>query len=157
MLNHSPQRKETLFRKLEGRNRKEKYLRKITSLIDGDINPINFVSLEYSDFIANAIVKKNKKATKINVSSFYEIIDFFKEKLSKNEFYILMDCDWKYCGMYKANAGSAYNRSYDFIGLGVDDIELLVADMSFCIHIEYYHDSVTDTYQLTCELITYQK
>jgi len=57
--------------------------------------------------------------------------------------------------MYKVEVGSNFNVSYDFIGLGVDDIDVLAADMSFGIHIEYYHDSVIDEHELICEFVTY--
>jgi len=152
---NSTQRKEILFRRLEGKRRKEKFLKKIESLLEDEIKLGNFFSLEKSDCIANAIATKTKKTTALKFPSFHKLIAHFRKELIGNEFYILIDLDWKYCGIYKAEIKSTYKTSYDFIELGVDDIEIIATDLSFGIHIEYYHDSVIDTYKLMCELIDF--
>jgi len=132
---------------------KENYFRKISSLIEGDIVVDNFIELECSDSIISTIYGKINSEKSVRFNTFEEIINRLKDGLLKKDCYILIDRDWRYCGIYKVERNFTCKKAYDFIGLKTDDIKIIAIDLSLGIHIEYCHDSVTDAYRLSCKLL----
>lgn len=138
-----------LYRKAQANVCKSDYFNKIQSFTDGTVDEGNFLSLEETDDVINALKKKEiLSKTKIEIDSYQQLFEFIKGKVAGLPSYLLIDEEWKFCGMYKIN--NEFSSDYDFDKLKSDEIRVIPYDLSFQIQIDY------DYNEIECEYIVYK-
>lgn len=138
-----------LYRKAQANVCKSDYFNKIQSFTDGTVDAGNFLSLEETDDVINALKKKEiLSKTKIEIDSYQQLFEFIKGKVAGLPSYLLIDEEWKFCGMYKIN--NEFSSDYDFDKLKSDEIRVIPYDLSFQIQIDY------DYNEIECEYIVYK-
>lgn len=138
-----------LYRKAQANVCKSDYFNKIQSFTDGAVDEGNFLSLEETDDVINALKKKEiLSKTKIEIDSYQQLFEFIKGKVAGLPSYLLIDEEWKFCGMYKIN--NEFSSDYDFDKLKSDEIRVIPYDLSFQIQIDY------DYNEIECEYIVYK-
>ncbi|EBW9966666.1 hypothetical protein DQS59_24325, partial [Salmonella enterica subsp. enterica serovar Malstatt] len=80
--------------------------------------------------------------------NYQQVVEFIKEKVAGLSSYLLIDEEWKFCGMYKIN--SEFSSDYNFDELHSDEIRIISCDLSFQIQIDYDHN------EIECEYIMYK-
>lgn len=138
-----------LYRKAQANVCKSDYFNKIQSFTDGAVDEGNFLSLEETDDVINALKKKEiLSKTKVEIDSYQQLFEFIKGKVAGLTSYLLIDEEWKFCGMYKIN--NEFSSDYDFDKLKSDEIRVIPYDLSFQIQIDY------DYNEIECEYIVYK-
>ncbi|MBS5775822.1 MAG: hypothetical protein KHW84_22765 [Enterobacter cloacae] len=138
-----------LYRKAQANVCKSDYFNKIQSFTDGAVDEGNFLSLEETDDVINALKKKEiLSKTKVEIDSYQQLFEFIKGKVAGLTSYLLIDEEWKFCGMYKIN--NEFSSDYDFDKLKSDEIRVIPYDLSFQIQIDY------DYNEIECKYIVYK-
>ena len=138
-----------LYRKAQANVCKSDYFYKIQSFTDGAVDEENFLSLEETDDVINALKKKEiLSKTKVEIDSYQQLFEFIKGKVAGLTSYLLIDEEWKFCGMYKIN--NEFSSDYDFDKLKSDEIRVIPYDLSFQIQIDY------DYNEIECKYIVYK-
>lgn len=132
--------KSLLYRKAPENSSKEKY-----------INIGRLLGLEDIDLIINSL--KNKEVLSSYKDLFYSypyFILFVKEKVVGQPYYLLIDEEWKFCGIYKINHYIECNKHHDFNGSVSDGISVISCDFHFQNQIDY------DDGDIYCSYVQYK-
>ncbi|MCE9991557.1 hypothetical protein LZ633_06045, partial [Enterobacter asburiae] len=109
----------------------------------------DFLTLEETDNIIKHLKdKKINSKIKVEIDNYQQVVAFIEEKGAGFSSYLLIDEEWKLCGMYKLS--SQLSSDYNFDELHTDEIRLISSDLSFQIQIDYDHN------EIVCEYIMYE-
>ncbi|MBD8597557.1 hypothetical protein [Pseudomonas sp. CFBP 8772] len=95
------------------------------------------MSLTETDNINNKLVKNEEIS--LENAEFSVLDECLKQFLSKavgDDYYLLIDEDWRYCGAY-AGRGLILNMEFEFNKCQSDEVRLISADLSAEITIDY--------------------
>ncbi|ELY2798220.1 hypothetical protein SMZ65_004436 [Cronobacter dublinensis] len=138
-----------LYRKAQANVCKKDYFNKIQSFTNDTVAEGNFITLEETDDIINSLKdKKINSKIKLEIESYQQVVGFIKEKVAGLSSYLLIDEEWKFCGMYKVSG--EFSSDYNFDELHSDEIRIISCDLSFQIQIDYDHN------EIECEYIMYK-
>ncbi|NCH73698.1 hypothetical protein [Cronobacter dublinensis] len=138
-----------LYRKAQANVCKKDYFNKIQSFTNDTVAEGNFITLEETDDIINSLKdKKINSKIKLEIESYQQVVGFIKEKVAGLSSYLLIDEEWKFCGMYKVSG--EFSSDYNFDELHSDEIRIISCDLSFQIQIDYDHN------EIECEYIIYK-
>ncbi|MGT8859238.1 hypothetical protein [Enterobacter sp. 186315] len=138
-----------LYRKAQANICKNDYFNKIQSFTNNIVIESDFLTLEETDNIIKHLNdKKINSKIKVEIDNYQQVVAFIKEKGAGFSSYLLIDGEWKLCGMYKLS--SQLSSDYNFDELHSDEIRLISSDLSFQIQIDYDHN------QIECEYIMYE-
>ncbi|MGQ3964007.1 hypothetical protein ACTJMS_13220 [Mixta calida] len=138
-----------LYRKAQANVCKNDYFNKIQSFTKDTVVQGNFLTLEETDNIINSLKsKKINSKIKVEINNYQQVVEFIKEKVADLSSYLLIDEEWKFCGMYKIS--SKFSSDYNFDELHSDEIRIISCDLSFQIQIDYDHN------EIVCEYIMYK-
>ncbi|EGG9769610.1 hypothetical protein HG599_004551, partial [Salmonella enterica] len=130
-----------LYRKAQANVCKNDYFNKIQSFTNDTVVGGNFLTLEETDNIINSLKdKKINSKIKVEIDSYQQLVEFIKEKVAGLSSYLLIDEEWKFCGMYKIS--SEFSSDYNFDELHSDEIRIISCDLSFQIQIDYDHNKI---------------
>lgn len=145
----SEYKRDLLYRKAQAKICKNDYFNKIQSFTNDIVVGSNFLTLEETDNIIKHLKdKKIKSKIKVEIDKYQQVVAFIKEKCADFSSYLLIDEEWKLCGMYKLN--SQLSNDYNFDELHSDEIRLISSSLSFQIQIDYDHNGIE------CEYIMYE-
>lgn len=137
-----------LYRKAQANVCKNDYFKKIQSFTNCAIEGASFINLEETDGIINSLKDKEIiSKTKVKVENYQQLIYFIKERVAGLSSYLLIDEEWKFCGLYKIS--NKFSSDYNFDKLHSDEIRIISCDLSFQIQIDY------DYNEIECEYISY--
>lgn len=138
-----------LYRKAQANVCKSYYFNKIQSFTNDTVAGGNFLSLEETDNIINSLKDKEIiSRTKVEIDNYQQVVELIKEKVAGLSSYLLIDEEWKFCGMYKISR--EFSSDYNFDELHSDEIRIISCDLSFQIQIDYDHN------EIDCEYIMYK-
>lgn len=138
-----------LYRKAQANICKNDYFNKIQSFTNNIVIESDFLTLEETDNIIKHLKdKKINSKIKVEIDNYQQVVAFIKEKGAGFSSYLLIDEEWKLCGMYKLS--SQLSSDYNFDELHSDEIRLISSDLSFQIQIDYDHN------EIECEYIMYE-
>ncbi len=138
-----------LYRKAQANVCKNNYFNKIQSFTNSAVEVGNFLALEETDGIINSLKDKEViSKTKMGIENYQQVVEFIKEHVQGLSCYLLIDEEWKFCGMYKIN--NEFSSDYNFDKLHSDEIRMISCDLSFQIRIDY------DYNEIECEYILYK-
>ncbi|ENT4820039.1 TPA: hypothetical protein U2Q33_004879 [Citrobacter farmeri] len=138
-----------LYRKAQANVCKNYYFNKIQSFTNDTVAGGNFLSLEETDNIINSLKDKEIiSRTKVEIDNYQQVVELIKEKVAGLSSYLLIDEEWKFCGMYKISR--EFSSDYNFDELHSDEIRIISCDLSFQIQIDYDHN------EIECEYIMYK-
>ncbi|WP_448886377.1 hypothetical protein [Citrobacter telavivensis] len=138
-----------LYRKAQANVCKNYYFNKIQSFTNDTVVGGNFLSLEETDNIINSLkYKEIISRTKVEIDNYQQVVELIKEKVAGLSSYLLIDQEWKFCGMYKISR--EFSSNYNFDELHSDEIRIISCDLSFQIQIDYDHN------EIECEYIMYK-
>ncbi|EOC3062514.1 hypothetical protein ACVS9S_003248 [Cronobacter dublinensis] len=138
-----------LYRKAQSNVCKKDYFNKIQSFTNDTVAEGNFITLEETDDIINSLKdKKINSKIKLEIDNYQQVVGFIKEKVAGLSSYLLIDEEWKFCGMYKVSG--EFSSDYNFDELHSDEIRIISCDLSFQIQIDYDHN------EIECEYIMYK-
>lgn len=138
-----------LYRKAQANVCKNYYFNKIQSFTNDTVVGGNFLSLEETDNIINSLkYKEISSRTKVEIDNYQQVVELIKEKVAGLSSYLLIDQEWKFCGMYKISR--EFSSNYNFDELHSDEIRIISCDLSFQIQIDYDHN------EIECEYIMYK-
>ncbi|EPR9026327.1 hypothetical protein ACU9CR_003616 [Cronobacter dublinensis] len=138
-----------LYRKAQANVCKNDYFNKIPSLTNDTVAGGNFLTLEETGDITNSLKDKEiNSKIKVEVDNYQQVVEFIKGKVAGLSSYLLIDEEWKFCGMYKVS--SEFSSDYNFDELHSDEIRIISCDLSFQIQIDYDHN------EIECEYIIYK-
>ncbi|EOW6796854.1 hypothetical protein ACOZ17_003975 [Cronobacter sakazakii] len=138
-----------LYRKAQANVCKKDYFNKIQSFTNDTVAEGNFITLEETDDIINSLKdKKINSKIKLEIENYQQVVGFIKEKVAGLSSYLLIDEEWKFCGMYKVSG--EFSSDYNFDELHSDEIRIISCDLSFQIQIDYDHN------EIECEYIMYK-
>ncbi|EOW6673449.1 hypothetical protein ACOZZ3_004305 [Cronobacter dublinensis] len=138
-----------LYRKAQANVCKKDYFNKIQSFTNDTVAEGNFITLEETDDIINSLKdKKIDSKIKLEIENYQQVVGFIKEKVAGLSSYLLIDEEWKFCGMYKVSG--EFSSDYNFDELHSDEIRIISCDLSFQIQIDYDHN------EIECEYIMYK-
>lgn len=138
-----------LYRKAQANVCKKDYFNKIQSFTNDTVAEGNFITLEETDDIINSLKdKKINSKIKLEIENYQQVVGFVKEKVAGLSSYLLIDEEWKFCGMYKVSG--EFSSDYNFDELHSDEIRIISCDLSFQIQIDYDHN------EIECEYIMYK-
>jgi hypothetical protein len=139
-----------LFRKAQGKINMDSYFGKITNLTDVNCNDLTLLSLEESDLIINKIKHMSiVDETILDMKNTNDLCAFITEEVCNTDFYLLIDEDWKNCGICFMRSGVIFNGKYDFDKMVSDEIRVISADFSFQIQSDY------DSGDIFCNFMKY--
>ena len=139
-------RRELLFRKNKGKLFIDNYIRKITDLINIDINSIKFEGVEESERIRYLFYDKNKTYQKCGSSNLINSENVTKEILitikenAQNNCYVFIDRDWEYCGCFLLEDIKLLKENFIFGNSITDDIYLIDNEYKHIYHLDYYEE-----------------
>ncbi|EOC1429126.1 hypothetical protein ACI1AD_004449, partial [Cronobacter dublinensis] len=123
-----------LYRKAQANVCKKDYFNKIQSFTNDTVAEGNFITLEETDDIINSLKdKKINSKIKLEIENYQQVVGFVKEKVAGLSSYLLIDEEWKFCGMYKVSG--EFSSDYNFDELHSDEIRIISCDLSFQIQI----------------------
>lgn len=138
-----------LYRKAQGNVHRESYFKKIHALTGSVVNKGDFLTLEETDCIIDALKKSKVDLDQsIQLDNYQQIISFIKAQLGGLFLYLLIDEEWKYCGAYITNL--IHLGDYNFDTLKSDEIRVIPQDLSFQILVDF------DDNELTLEYTSYK-
>ncbi|NUU69206.1 hypothetical protein HQN64_24435 [Enterobacteriaceae bacterium BIT-l23] len=139
-----------LFRKVQGKINMDSYFGKITNLTDVNCNDLTLLSLEESDLIINKIKHMSVvDETILDMKNTNDLCAFITEEVCNTDFYLLIDKDWKNCGICFMRSGVIFNGKYDFDKMVSDEIRVISTDFSFQIQSDY------DSGDIFCNFMKY--
>ncbi|ELY5825974.1 hypothetical protein SNN58_004597, partial [Cronobacter dublinensis] len=113
-----------LYRKAQANVCKKDYFNKIQSFTNDTVAEGNFITLEETDDIINSLKdKKINSKIKLEIESYQQVVGFIKEKVAGLSSYLLIDEEWKFCGMYKVSG--EFSSDYNFDELHSDEIRII--------------------------------
>ncbi|WP_175924438.1 hypothetical protein [Burkholderia latens] len=138
-------RKDLLYRKVAGKKILSDYLGKVASLFPAEDRP-EIVSLEETDIFLERFKEEStrlhQEVGRISRSELHAELVVMKDR--RGDFYVLIDEDWKYCGMVLVRTMKDLNADVEFGDKILNDIVFVSADMSFAI--SFYFFDVADKY-----------
>lgn len=138
-----------LYRKAQANVCKNDYFNKIQSFTNNTVVGGNFLTLEETDDIINSLKDREiNSKIKVEIDNYQQVVEFIKGKVAGLSSYLLIDEEWKLCGMYKIS--SEFSSDYNFDKLHSDEIRIIPCDLSFQIQIDY------DYNKIECEYIMYK-
>ncbi|WP_175657393.1 hypothetical protein [Burkholderia ambifaria] len=138
--NHASEyRKELLFRRANGKRICGTYLSKVVALFPSFDRP-EFLSLEETDSILERFrlirAGLSRETMRIPVEEFRSEFSIIKD--FGCEFHVLIDQDWKYCGLLKVGAIGLLNVALEFAAEILDDLIFISADMSLAVDFDFF-------------------
>lgn len=147
---NSEYKRNIIFRKAQGKIVMESYLNKITEITGQARDELTLLSLEETDLIINKLKAINPMdKIEVIVKNMPELCDFMTSKTHDSDFYLLIDEDWKNCGVCFIKSGVIFNGKYDFDKMVSDEIRVISSDFSFQIQSDY------ESGDIYCEFIRY--
>lgn len=138
----SQYRKELLYRKANGKKVLNDYLGKIASLFPAEDRP-EIVPLEETDIALNrfkeASDRLHREATRISRGELHTELSAMRGH--HGSFYVLIDEDWKYCGMLLTRSMEGLNVSVQFGDRILNDLIFISADMSVATSFDFFEIS----------------
>ncbi|WP_347555813.1 hypothetical protein [Robbsia sp. KACC 23696] len=132
-------KKEILYRKANGKKIHNDYLRKIASLLPLK-DQWETLSLEETDAILNrfrdASARLLQRKRQISLQEIHLVIAGIKQV--GGPFYILIDEDWKYCGMLISNGVFNINSLFYFDEKILNDVIFISSDMSMAVSLDFF-------------------
>jgi uncharacterized Fe-S center protein len=132
-------KKEVLYRKANGKKIHEDYLRKIASLLPLK-DQWETLSLEETDATINRFrdlsVQLQQRKKQISPEEIHLVISEIKK--AGGAFYILIDEDWKYCGMLISNNIFNINTLFKFGQQILNDVIFISTDMSRAVSLDLF-------------------
>jgi len=150
------QEREMLFRKNDGKIRREAYLQKLSHFFATPVQADDLLALEQTD----AIMKKERVvlqqqrwicSNRSEVLALYpgwgyrsktQMLRFAQTLLQQQTSYLYWYGESHCGGLYQTRIGTQINLNYDFAQHKPDDIWLFAADGRFGLHLEYLNDEV---------------
>jgi hypothetical protein len=137
--NHASEyRKELLFRRATGKRICGTYLSKVAALFPSLDRP-ELLSLEETDSILErfrliraGLSQETIRTPVEGVRSEFSLIKNFER-----EFYVLIDEDWKYCGLLKVGVIGLLNVALEFGAEILEDLVFISADMSLAVDFDF--------------------
>lgn len=138
----SEYKKSLLYRKAGGKKIFAGYLVKVKYILDDDAIP-EFLSLEETDSVINNFMASTNQLTT-------EIRNIPPEDLPGEmaavshiggRFYILIDEDWRQCGLLEIDDIGRINTGVSFGKIISNDISLIAHDFSFFINFDFYENN----------------
>lgn len=148
-MSTSEYKRALLYRKAQANVCKNNYFNKIHEFTSSTIESGDFLTLEETDNIINSLKEKDVISNeKIKTINYQQVIEFIRNKIKASSSYLLIDEEWKFCGIYKIK--NELSDDYDFDKLSSDEVRIISRDLSFQIKIDYDFD------EIECEYISYQ-
>ncbi|WP_175676543.1 hypothetical protein [Burkholderia ambifaria] len=135
----SEYRKELLFRRANGKKICGTYLSKVAALFPSLDRP-ELLSLEETDSILERfrLIRAGLSRETMRIPTEEVRSEFSLIKNFGREFYILIDEDWKYCGLLKVGAIGLLNVALEFGTEILDDLVFISADMSLAVDFDFF-------------------
>jgi hypothetical protein len=134
--------KDLLYRRANGKRLLDDYLGKISTLFLVESRS-GIVSLEETDLVLDRFrsmsVQLRRETGRISRSDFH--VELSTIKRHHKGFYVLIDEDWKYCGMLLVPNLEALNVNVEFGEKILNDIIFVSDDMSFAISFDFFEDA----------------
>lgn len=135
-------RKDLLYRKANGKRILNDYLGKINSLFPAECQP-DLLSLEETDKILNrfkiASTQLHLDTTQIPANILHSELSGMKNH--RGNFYVLIDEDWKYCGILLVKSLTDINVHVEFGDKILNDLIFISVDMSAAIGFDFFEVS----------------
>ncbi|WP_456309511.1 hypothetical protein [Serratia proteamaculans] len=137
-MNPTQYKKELLYRKANRKMVFESYLSKINSLVCCNVDALDFLSLEFTDYVLKKSLMdesrsiKNKIETKLLAEFFGEI------KKHDSGFFVFIDDNWKYCGTFLISSLNLLRDDFSFGDNVLNNVLLISDDFSIYIDLDYY-------------------
>ncbi|KWI59476.1 hypothetical protein WT72_10895 [Burkholderia pseudomultivorans] len=132
-------RKELLYRKAAGERILSDYFEKLLSLFPAQ-DRSEIISLEETDAELDrftvASTRLHQETGRISTSEPRAELSVMKRR--QGEFFVLVDDDWKYCGMLLVRSMEDLNVGIEFGDKILNDIVFVSTDMSFATSFDYF-------------------
>ncbi|MDY7804515.1 hypothetical protein [Burkholderia stagnalis] len=132
-------RKELIYRRVTGKRIFSDYLGKVASLFPTQDRP-EIVSLEETDVVLDrfktASTRLRQEIGRISRSELRTELSVMKDR--QRYFYVLIDDDWKYCGMLLVRSMEGINVDVEFGDKILNDIVFVSADMSSAMSFDFF-------------------
>ncbi|WGY68780.1 hypothetical protein KEC55_01945 [Burkholderia cepacia] len=132
-------RKELLFRRANGKKILGAYLSKVAVLFPSLARP-ELLSLEETDLILERfrLVCADLRQEKIRIPAGDVHSQLSAIRNFGGGFYVLVDEDWKYCGLLKVGAIETLNVLVEFGGEILNDLVFISTDMSLVVDFDFF-------------------
>ena len=135
----SQYRKELLYRKASGKKVLNDYLGKIASLFPTEDRP-EIVPLEETDVALNrfkeASGRLHRETARISAGELHAELSAMRRH--QGDVYVLIDEDWKHCGMLLTRSMEGLNVSVQFGKKILNDLIFISADMSAATSFDFF-------------------
>ena len=132
-------KKEILYRKAHGKIILNTYLSKVAYMFPSEEKP-EILSLEETDVILErfryAFAGIFKKTTEISTHNLCTELSAIQG--SGKSFYVLIDDDWKYCGMLKVDKIETLDVAIEFGRKILNDLFFISVDMSLTVSFDFF-------------------
>jgi hypothetical protein len=132
-------RKELLYRKVNGKKIFNDYLGKIASLFPTGGRP-DLLSLEETDAVLNRFkaVSAQLRLDTVRIPATTLHAELSDMKNNRGNFYVLIDEDWKCCGMLTVKDLADINVRVEFGDKILNDLIFISGDMSAAISFDFF-------------------
>ncbi|KDR34245.1 hypothetical protein [Caballeronia sp. GAOx1] len=135
-------KKELLYRKANGKKLLNEYLGKIASLFPTE-DRSEIIPLEETDAVLDrfkaASTQLHQKTERISGSGLHVELSAMKDH--HRDMYVLIDEDWRYCGILRVKSTESLNVDFEFGNKILNDIVFIWADMSAAISFDFFEVS----------------
>ena len=135
----SEYRKELLFRRANGKKIAGAYLSKVAVLFPSLDCP-ELLSLEETDSILERFrldrAGYRQEAMRISADELHSELSLIRD--FGGSFYVLIDGDWKYCGLLKVGEIGLLNVAVEFGCEILNDLVFISADMSVAVDFDFF-------------------
>jgi len=143
-------KRELLYRKAHGKKLMDAYLSKVAQLFPSGKQP-ELLALEETDIFLNKFrllhAELHKEAFRIFPSKLH--VELLIIRNSDKKFHVMIDEDWKYCGMLKSREIKLLNTYAMFGEMILNDMVFISDDMSFAYHFDFSQENGVDVIDVT--------
>ena len=136
---HLYQKKDILYRKAHGKMILDNYLSKVAYMFPFEKQP-ELLPLEETDAALEQfrLVSSDLAKETAQISVHELCLELLAIQGSGKSFYVLIDDDWRYCGILKIEKIETLNVALEFGNTIMNDLFFISVDMSLAINLDFF-------------------